>query len=178
MKKILILSITVFVALFFISLYLEDDGSNDPVRKVSVKTARSLEKKYNMYWSSSLQAVPNYDKKIKIIGLGFDKINGISKENCRKIIVESAIEYLTNINQMHDYKDNFIDFPFTIDNIDVKIHFYTKDNKEALYPELNWVALKEGIINYVKRDVNYNFESEQESFQEALEIVKNESKNF
>ena len=114
-----------------------------------------------------------------LIELDFYLYHKLSKDEGRKILIESTKILLDKINSNVELNQYLQPFPFTEKNVKLAI-FVFEDGKQPYYPEICVFSCKKGKITYSTETPETKFgyyTTEEESFEEALAIVKSQQTN-
>lgn len=128
-------------------------------------------------------------KNLNLCGIGGGANNGLwllnasfetyqeplTQSKARKLIVECVEDFLSTINEDEQLKPYLKVYPFTIENIELRIFCYTPDKNRIFDPYIGVVSCLRGIINYDTNDPldPYKYKANlEESYEEALSILK------
>lgn len=118
---------------------------------VIIETAIELEKKYGLRLCG-VGGGTNTEEKIHDIMMSLELYTPLSKDECRKIIVEAAQILLSKVNSRPEIRPLLETHPFPLEKININI-FLWKSNGEELYdPEIDTVGLILGNIEYCISD--------------------------
>src|SRR5205085_1771860 len=81
----------------------------------------------------------------KEIGLYFELLRIVNKDEARKIVIDCAEELLKEINSNPQLQPYLQPSPFTVTNIEIFINIRHPDGKIAYYPDLGILSLSGGI---------------------------------
>jgi hypothetical protein len=113
-----------------------------------------------------------------LIGTRFQLFRIVSKEEGRRILVDSTEELLKNINSNPAFLPHLKPSPFTAKNVEVVIFIYNENNGTVYYPDLTELSMMEGQIEYATEvpDNKYRYYTvEKETYEEAKKIVEGSS---
>ena len=88
------------------------------------KIARVLEKKYHVDPFGTSIAMPG--GVVKKLGLDFQIIGPLSREEARKILIEISQKFLLFVNDDEAVRPFLVNYPFEIKNIDIGLFFVNK----------------------------------------------------
>lgn len=180
MKKSYIFGLMCLMFLLYIALGGCDDRSEDEkmVHKAIYTTAKTLNDRYQLHYMGIVEAG---DKEhYKKIGLFFELMRIINKEEGRKIIVNCAQELLKEINSNPNLLPYLLPSPFPVENIELAIYIRHPDGQSVYHPDLAVISLRKGVIRYstdtpeMRRKLGF-YTEEKETYEEALKILKSET---
>lgn len=176
MKKFLLSALTIitFCSFFWNSMSKQSKIVHRIVREVSDK----YEKKYKLSFSGISLAAPRgiYND----IGISFDYKGILSKDQARKILVESATDLIEKINANEELRPYLKNYLFTGGNVTINIFFHSLDGKSIYYPEMT-------IVSFYSDTLRYKYDSpdtehiadyylvEKESLEEARQILEQQT---
>lgn len=145
------------------------------VHKIINDKANLLSKRYKLNVMGDIVGMPN--GVVKKIGISFQSVGSLTKEQGRKILLETAQELLlaTNSNvQLRPYLKNY---PFTCENVEVAIYVVDKKGYSVFDPDIEVFSIRNGILNYKTVDRNSDLYKSKtsETFDEALKICRDTS---
>ncbi len=114
---------------------------------------------------------------IQDLSLTFEIERPKTKEELRRIMVDSLETFLNVINNDKQVRPYLITYPFTLRQIHLTIYVRDKDKNYALYPEINSVSLFKKGITYETCDQECNLTEFVETYEEAKKIIKSENKH-
>ncbi len=124
---------------------------DDPVtiarHRVIAKTARELQDKFNLH-AIGIAGGNNRENKIRLIGIYFEYDNKVTKEEARKLLIESTQIFLDNIATDQDLQQYLIEQPYTYKNIELTIGFKNPDGSPIYHPDLGIISINKGITIY------------------------------
>jgi len=139
---------------------------------VTKKTAEELKIKYHLF----LIGMGGSGKKDKITlsTISFELEYTMSKEKCRKVIIDCIQQFLKNINTDNRLSQYLFEKPFTYKNIEVTIFMSNPDRSSVFHPKFRVATLKDGLIYYktVDEETNRYKSVEEEPYEEALQKVQ------
>ena len=108
------------------------------------------------------------------IGLCFNRYGKLSRDEGRRIIVDSLDIFLNEINSDYKLQPFLINKTFTINNVEITIVISTSEGKEIFYPDVSVFSAHGGKIYYstYTQDQKFVYTRESETFEEALRIVE------
>jgi len=138
------------------------------------KSAIFLEKKYKMHPMGTNVAMPSGI--VNLLGLHFQTQRTLTKEEARKILVDSAQYLLNSINNNQEIRPYLKVYPFTLDNVDITIFI----NNSAGYPVedsgIGIASIRDGKLEYNILSTVDNIpvfkNTSIESYEDALKITQ------
>ena len=127
---------------------------------------RTIEKQYN---AKLVAFGTSIHDKVDSLDLGFTVPKKLSKDEARKMLVNSVGIFLKAINTNEEIQPHLSEKPFTQKN--VKIVFYPPDDN-TLPHYIAYASARRGNIFYLWSDSNIE---EEETFEEARAIVQNQT---
>lgn len=114
------------------------------------------------------------------IGLSFQLLQIISKEDGRKMLVDCVEELLKEINSNPKLLPYLNPSPFTAASVTVAIYVYHKNGTDPSYPNIGIFSVRDGIVEYITQTpetrAKYQYyTTEKESYEEALKIVRSQT---
>jgi hypothetical protein len=171
---------SLFVALIFILVILYNCIGADTrpekvknVYKTVYKAADVLKKRHGLKYIGI--SVSSRNERYKVIGVRFQMLRQLSKEEGRKILVDSAQELLHEINSNLELQPYLDPFPFEIKNVEVVFFVYAENGRDLSHPDITDFDLRRGVIEYTtlsRENRNRAYSTETESYEEALRIVQ------
>lgn len=152
----------------------EIDKADRIAAGINLEVVELFEKKYNLTLAGTQISGP---REIKLMGLMFDLKQSLDKDEARRLIVETTEEYLNKINSNIELRPYLINYPYTLENIEINIFFEKETGEIFQSPNIGLVSSFNGLVEYQKwtrkgRDY-YDKAKETESFEEASKHVKN-----
>lgn len=167
---------TIFLLIF---LFLSSCGYYPPqakyvliADKVRNKASEKLAKKHCMFIIATIDGMMDQVNKL---GVMFELYQPLKKDEAREIIVDCVIEFLDDINNNLEIRPYLVNYPFTLENIEIAIFPKMSYNVEAYDPYINVVSNIKGKIKYatVSPEDTFKYKMvEYEDFEEALRIVQ------
>jgi hypothetical protein len=161
----------------FLGFNMQDFNQREKVVGTAVEhIQRCIEKKHHlkMIGIGSSQK----DHKQTMIGLSFQKRQILTKNDCRKLIIECTEEILNLIHEDENLQKHLAFSPFSVENLEIRIFIVTPEGGDVFDPDIEVVSLINGIIAYktVNPENHYQFKStEKETYQEALQILQKQT---
>jgi hypothetical protein len=95
-------------------------------------------------------------KKIKVMHCGFDYYYEIRLDEARRLLVKVIDLYLKAINANEKIRPYICNYPFTAENIEIRIFLYNSDGSLLSPDKLQWITFVGGKLQYKigKRDFN------------------------
>lgn len=115
------------------------------------------------------------EKGYQLLGLNFDLYGVISKDEGRKMLVESVDLMLNVINQDKELQPYLLEKPFTSKNVDLVFFVKRKNGEDVFYPDIRIFSACGGRISYLTESPEQEFgyyTEEEETFEEARRIVE------
>ena len=116
------------------------------------RTAKSIEKKYNLKTMGTGTAMPGGI--IKELVLAFGTKDTLSKSQLRFLLIQIANELLNQVNSNNNIQKFLEKSPFTIENVQIIIYNRDKHGSEVYSPEISTADISEGVFSY--HTVNQN----------------------
>ncbi|KIC75348.1 hypothetical protein DB41_HP00020 [Neochlamydia sp. TUME1] len=158
------------------------DSYEEPEQAVFVsdilnKTSKKLQKKYSMRTIGTGIGMP--DGVVTMLALSFEKTGPLSREEGRRIIVDCVQEMLQIINTHERIRPHLKNYPFTPSDIEIAIFLKDPLGYNIFYPHFGALSSTNAQIDYMftaSENPKRYLKIEEEKFEEALEMVQNESK--
>lgn len=141
------------------------------VNATLAKTAKVIKNKYDIKPCGMGAAMPGGP--IQELTLCFDTKSIHTKEQLRRLLIESAQELLNQINRNNEIQEFLKTRPFTIKNVEIIIYNHDKNGREVYDPGISTAAISQGILTYHTVDPadTFKYKNEfEESYEEALAI--------
>lgn len=142
------------------------------VNSILAKTAKIIEKKYNIKPSGEGAAMPGGS--IQGLTLCFDTNFIHTKEQLRELLIISAKELLRQVDENNDIQEFLKERPFTIKNIQIIIYNHDKDGKEIYDPNISGAQIAQGVLTFrtVDKSDIFRFKNQfEESYDEASKAI-------
>lgn len=143
------------------------------LHKIIDDKAKVLEKKYRITAIGDTVGMP--DGIVEELGISFDKVGPLSKEEGRKIILDSVKELLSAVNSNNELKPYLVKYPLTEENIHVVIFVKDRRGNDVYEPNICAFSISNGNLVYrtlgVKNPNRYKTTTK-ETYLEALSIVQ------
>ena len=170
MKK---LSFICFILLFAITACKALKENERVAHSLMNRVTDILESRYQLHYVGFSEG--GEEGKYSNIGLHFVRYGTLSKDEGRKMVIESVKELLNEINSDPKLQPFLLYKPFTAQNVSLDILIFTSDGKNVFYPDINIFSAVRGKIKFFtkipEREFGY-FTEEEETFEEALRIVE------
>ncbi len=114
---------------------------------------------------------------IRIMALGFDLLHEVTLTEARELTVYAITEYLKSINNSKEIRPYLQNYPFKLENIEIRIWIYKSDNKSVPLGKIDSISAVKGTLTYriACGSQSYaNRELCEETYEEALKIVEAE----
>lgn len=169
------------MAIFFCSFFgnkisKESKIVHQIVRQISEK----YERKYKLNFSGiSLSAPGGIYRKI---GISFEYYGYLSKDDARKILVESATDLIEKINANDELKPYLKNYPFTGDNVTITIFLRLPNGQRIYYPDMKITKFHRNKVCFVydtpetEKAKGYYFLEEKETLEETRQILEQKQK--
>lgn len=144
-------------------------NSDKAVNSVLKRGATLLEQKYNMQTIGAGVSMPQGN--LKSLILDFQIKGPLSKKIIRKILVNSAQDFIKLINSDDTIKQYMAIYPFTIKNISITLFLENANGLEIGDPNIGMATISEGDVfyfNLVTTDLPSIKSETKESYEEAL----------
>lgn len=142
--------------------------------KLSGRTAEHLNDKYDLRLIGVGLSGSGDEDKLKEIELTFSLTHLVTKAEGRDLILKCIEDFLHEINDFEEIRPYLVHFPFTYEDIGLRILFYSDARYEpTLDPNIDCISLIEGVISYDVSDAQNRFKIksiEKETYEEALKI--------
>jgi hypothetical protein len=174
MKKLLLVCLILLFAITNCDRLKEDKIA---ARRIMYKVANILESRFQLRYIGYSEE--GEDKGYIKMSLFFNKFESLSKDEGRKVIVDSVNEFLKEINSDPKMQPFLLVKPFSVNNIQIEIYVYTNEAKTIFYPNINVFSANRGKINYYTSSPDKKFghyTEEEEPFEEAVKIVEAQNK--
>jgi len=167
-----------FCLQFFSGVHMQ---ANEPIpydklaNKIIKSASDRLSKKHHMELIGVKQGMMGC---VKLIGFRFQVYRKLSKDEARAIVVDSAQDFLTEINQNESIRNYLQVYPFDLEHIEVVLFIDTPDRGTFYHPDLAVVAARRGQVTYTTNDPDHKYRyklEEEESFEDALKIVQTQA---
>lgn len=173
-KSIIFLFIILVLIIFSLSSGCDHRSEKQIIaHKVIYKTAKILLERHQLKYIGMLEeGDANFYKRI---GIHFQILRVLDKDEGRKILMDSIEVLLNEINSDLNLKPYLNEYPFTVNNIEIEIFTYFPDAKFAYYPNIGIFSLNRGQIKFLSlpAEKSYGYASrEVETYEEALKIIK------
>ncbi|WP_044882040.1 hypothetical protein [Neochlamydia sp. EPS4] len=139
--------------------------------------SKKLQKKYSMRTIGTGIGMP--DGVVTMLALSFEKTGPLSREEGRRIIVDCVQEMLQIINTHERIRPHLKNYPFTPSDIEIAIFLKDPLGYNIFYPHFGALSSTNAQIDYMftaSENPKRYLKIEEEKFEEALEMVQNESK--
>lgn len=177
MKFTIILSVILFIFTGFMMSNNKQDHNMSKgeqlVNNILAKTAKIIEKKYNIKPSGTGAAMPGGP--IQELTLCFNTRSPNTKEQLRYLLIKSAHELQKQVIENKDIQEFLKERPFKISNIQIIIYNCDKNGREIYDPAISTAEISHDRLNYNTIDPNdsFKYKSEyEESYQDALKLLQ------
>ncbi len=114
---------------------------------------------------------------VQDLSLTFEIEGPKTKEELRRIMVDSLETFLKAINNDKQLRPYLIIYPFSIKQIYLTIFVRDKDQYYIWHPEIRRVSMHLNGITYITYDQEYNRTEFVETYEEAKKIIKSENQH-
>jgi hypothetical protein len=162
------------LAFFLFSFFDSDPAYVKRAEKIMNKTMERLAKKHDMSPSGTTGGMIDT---VNIVGFSFQKLEVLSKDEAREIVVDCAEELLRAFNEDEKIRPHLRDYPFTTENIKVSVFLKTSDYDRIYYPDFSVARVSSGRVVFSASEegkVQLLTYKEEEPYEEALSIVRGE----
>lgn len=146
-------------------------------RSIMANVAETLNHRFQLRYIGFKEAADvNYYKEI---GLNFQLLGLLSKDEGRKIILDCTDELLSELNSSLAMRPYLQPYPFTLDNIEIAIYVRNADGYDVYYPNISVFSLRRRVLEFktelpeMKNKYGYSTR-EKETWEDALEIVRSQ----
>ncbi|WP_213158335.1 hypothetical protein [Parachlamydia sp. AcF125] len=136
---------------------------------ILAKTAEIIQKKYNLKSCGQGATMPGGH--IQEVRLCFDTKYPFTKEELRKILIESASTLLKGINENKEIQKFIKVKPFSVKNVEITIYNHDQKGRGLHDPQISIARISQGDLIYRTMDPHDSFKSKsqfEESYEEAL----------
>ncbi len=130
-----------------------------------------LARKYNMCIVGTIDGMMyNVNK----LGVMFHIYRPLTLEEAREIYVDCVLEFLNEINNNEEIRPYLVNYPFTLQNVDISIASRTSIYTDYYDPFIYYVMNIKDKVYYVTKPPENKFDRKEhiETFDEALSIVQ------
>lgn len=145
------------------------------VNKLMGQLANELSKKCKMKPIGITVGMPS--GVVKLLGLEFDIIGPLSKNEIRKILISSSEEFIVKINNDIDIRPYLEFYPFKKENIEIVLYFNDKNYSGLNHPHIGVASIRKNILQYktlITTDIPRLQTKDVETEEEALRALKEE----
>ena len=139
--------------------------------EITEKTAQKLKGKKNLYLIGTGGGMMN---DIQMMAMSFHFYQEVDLKKARELVVYAVNEYLLDINNNEEIKPYLHEFPFTAQNVEIRIFIYKPDRSRLPPEKIYYIASINGVLEYHIRDSNPYQAIHEETYEEALKLVNNE----
>ncbi|WP_420421708.1 hypothetical protein [Simkania sp.] len=141
--------------------------------EITARTAKKLSRKYQL---DPIGSGGSMMHDVEMLALSFNCYRSLSINESRELVINCVNEYIKSINENEDIRPYLHDYPFSAQNIQIKIFFFGDENFQKIPPgKINVVSTgKKRVRYYTDSDEDeYKLETlHQETYEEALRIVR------
>lgn len=170
---------------FFVFLSSSQSMSESDKRKENIachKVIKQAGKKIqDRYGVKLCQISESVQPRFALIGLGFNHHGSLSKEEIRRIVVDSSeilIQEMNNSEEWRPYLEMWGRYPCGNKDASIVLFVFREDGTELYHPDISVSASRKGIVDYRTDDPNdcYRYHEEtEEPYEVALAIVRGEA---
>ena len=178
--KVILLRLDMKTILFFILLLscigcenYHPSQAEQLVNSTLAKAAEVIKKKYKIKPCGQGAAMPGGP--IQKLALCFDTKDQFAKEELRKLLMQSAQELLSQINENSDIQPFLKTRPFTIENVEIIIYNHDKNGRGLRDPDISTARISQGQLIYRTIDPDDSFKLKnqfEESYEDALKALE------
>jgi hypothetical protein len=132
-----------------------------------------LKKKYEINTIATTISMPGGI--VKLLGLDFQMLGPLSKEEIRKMLITLEEDFLVFVNSDEAIKPHLNNYPFRIENIEITLFFIDSKRMELLDPNIGIAEVSGGSLEYKILSRTEGFLSikstSKESYEEALQAL-------
>mgnify|MGYP003429451552 FL=1 len=143
------------------------------VNQILADAAKIIRDKYCLHPCGAGAAMPGGP--VRGLLLSFDTQRPHTKEELRKLLIETAHVLLNQVTQNKEIQQFIYEKPFTIKNVQIMIFNRDKKKYEVCHPGISTAQIDSGELTYrtVDKANTFVFKNEyEESYEEALELLK------
>jgi len=143
------------------------------VNNILYEIAYSFKKKYKLYPIATIVAMPGGI--VKELGLDFQIIGPLSKDEIRRILINLAQEFLVFVNSDEAVRPYLENYPFEIKNIEITLFLKDSKGREIEDPHIGIAGISRGRLDYeilVITDIPKVISRVEESYEEALKALQ------
>ncbi len=153
---------------------VEIPKSEKAVNDLLYKISQSFEKKYKMNAIATNVSMPG--GVVKLLGLDFQIRGPLSKNEIRKILIDTAQEFLTSVNSDVAVRPYLENYPFKIKNIDITLFLIDAKGIRLDDPHIGIASISRGTLDYdilITTDIPSIKSEFEESYEEVLKGIQN-----
>ncbi|NGX61735.1 MAG: hypothetical protein K940chlam9_01224 [Chlamydiae bacterium] len=184
MVKYLLICISIFLGACFLFSFLGPSYQPSPAEK-AVNTAmgrntKKLSKKHKMHPMGVTVAMPGGD--IQYLEIHFQVPGPLSKEDIRKLLVDAAHDFLTDLNNDSELCSCLDGECLSIENVGITLFFIDSFRNDLSDPHIGIAHVRRGNIEYnildeyydeeIHRDIPYYKYTYEETYEEALNELR------
>ncbi|MBI5346412.1 MAG: hypothetical protein HZB76_04650 [Chlamydiae bacterium] len=110
---------------------------------------------------------------IKMLALSFKTYGKVNVDEARELLVYCVEQFLSNINSNEKIRPFLHNFPFTGNNIEIRIFFYNKNDAKVNPPYISYAVAIDGVVRfYIKNSFDKFEKVSEETYEKALKKVK------
>jgi hypothetical protein len=173
-KIVLLIILSIFTG-FIMSNKQEDYQPSKAAQLANstlAKTAKIIKEKYDIKPCGMGAAMPGGP--IQELTLCFDTKNPFTKDQLRRMLINSAQELLNQMNENKEIQQFIKEPPFTIKNVQIIIYNSAKDGREVYDPGISTVEVSHGVLTYQTVDSSDTFKYKNtytETYEEAVKAL-------
>ncbi|MBI5346933.1 MAG: hypothetical protein HZB76_07320 [Chlamydiae bacterium] len=143
-----------------------DSGSRDKLEhEVTRKTVKEICQNKGLKFLGFGGGGP-YD--IRVLSLSFKTYEKFNVDEARELLIYCGEQFLSNINANEKIKPLLHNYPFTGNNIEIRIGFCKDDGHEVDSPYIAYGGAIEGVVTYY---INNQFNRYEEVFEETYDVA-------
>ena len=137
------------------------------VNSILAKTAETIKKRYKIKPCGEGAAMPGGP--IQELTLCFNTKDQFTKEELRKLLIQSAQELLNQINENNEIQQFLTAHPFTINNVEIIIYNHDRNGRTIYDPEILTAEISQGILTYQTVEPSADIFKLKNQFEESYE---------
>jgi hypothetical protein len=138
--------------------------------EITEKTAQKLKGKKNLYLIGTGGGMMN---DIQAMHMSFHFYQEVDLKEARELVVYAVNEYLLDINNNEEIRPYLHEFPFTAQNVEIRIFIYKPDGTCPSLDKIDYISAINGILTYYL-DLPETYSRRaicKETYEEALQSI-------
>jgi hypothetical protein len=165
---ILIILLSTATISYFVYNKTSYDDYEKLADKITVSTAKKLKEEKGLILIGTGGRMM---EDIEMMSMGFEYHEDVDIDQARKLLIDSAAEYLSKINADEKIRPYLHNYPFTRENIKIEIYFRDTDNTKSSPEKVNIAATSDGRFSYYVRDESSLRTIKEESYEDAIQAI-------